>query len=495
MRLPRLEEVQVPEHIDGHRALDTRRGESVDRPVPARLRASWERSERYGIPIDAVEPVFAGTDAPESLFHECGDAVLTDLYRTLTSEPVGMMLTDADGIVLTRVSGDRTLLRALDDVHLAPGFGYSEREVGTNGLGLALADLAPTLVRADQHYSHSLTGFTCAAAPVVNPTTNRLEGAVNLTTWSNTSSDLLLTLARSAAGTIGASMLARGSDGHRPARSRRTLFHVDHGASVRWADLGTDWNDATAAIRTSLTSGSVVAVAGEPGSGRATAAAAAARLAFPHHRILMAAVPEPDGLDSWFELWSFEAGRQDTVVVLRDADAMPAYVADRLRALTLAGESMPTILTIENLADVPAAFATSVTSVVSLPPLRDRPDDVLPLLQHVARSVRGREVVTTASAERALRQYDWPGNASQLVSVATHAVSRSDTVDVGALPSEILAGPTHRLSTIEAFERGEIVRVLSSGHPTMARAASLLGMSRATLYRKISYYKIDTGSR
>ena len=49
------------------------------------------------------------------------------------------MLTDADGLVLNRMSGDSPLLRALDKVHLAPGFGYAERTVGTNGLGLAIS--------------------------------------------------------------------------------------------------------------------------------------------------------------------------------------------------------------------------------------------------------------------------------------------------------------------------------------------------------------------
>jgi transcriptional regulator of acetoin/glycerol metabolism len=59
------------------------------------------------------------------------------------------------------------------------------------------------------------------------------------------------------------------------------------------------------------------------------------------------------------------------------------------------------------------------------------------------------------------------------------------------LPAELLAGRTRRLSSIEAFEHGEIVRVLASGKVTMSQAARQLGMSRATLYRKTAYYKID----
>ncbi len=63
------------------------------------------------------------------------------------------------------------------------------------------------------------------------------------------------------------------------------------------------------------------------------------------------------------------------------------------------------------------------------------------------------------------------------------------------LPTEVLAGDTRHLSRIEAFERGEIVRVLGTGSPTMAEAAHELGMSRATLYRKVAQYGIDVAGR
>ena len=111
-------------------------------PVPERVLASWQRSEDYGVPLDAVDPVFAGTNDTESLFFECGREVLSALQATLAAEPISLMLIDSEGLVLNRFSGDHSLLRALDAVHLAPGFGYSEREAGTNGLALALAPSA-----------------------------------------------------------------------------------------------------------------------------------------------------------------------------------------------------------------------------------------------------------------------------------------------------------------------------------------------------------------
>lgn len=64
------------------------------------------------MPSDSVEPVFTGTDNLESLFVECGNEVLLDLHRTLADEPVSLMLTDADGVVLSRMSGDHGLLQA-----------------------------------------------------------------------------------------------------------------------------------------------------------------------------------------------------------------------------------------------------------------------------------------------------------------------------------------------------------------------------------------------
>ena len=89
--------------------------------VSDRLVASWQRSEGYGVSLESIEPSFTGTFDDESLFFECGREVLAGLHQTLINEPVSLMLTDADGLVLNRMSGDTSLLRALDAVHLAPG--------------------------------------------------------------------------------------------------------------------------------------------------------------------------------------------------------------------------------------------------------------------------------------------------------------------------------------------------------------------------------------
>ena len=144
--------------------------ELAGRPVPGRLRASWRRSAEYGVPPDAVLPVFTGSPDTGSLLFECASEVLTGLQTTIANEPVSLMVADRDGLVLARLCSDAAMRRSLDRVHLAPGFSYSERVAGTNGLGLSLADRAPSLVRAADHYCTELRGYTCAAAPVENRT-------------------------------------------------------------------------------------------------------------------------------------------------------------------------------------------------------------------------------------------------------------------------------------------------------------------------------------
>lgn len=191
-----------------------------------RLQASWKRSRRYGLTPEDLRPDFTGTVDTESLLYECGHEVLQGLKDTLAGEPVGMTLTNSDGLVLFRLCGDSSVSRSLDRVNLAPGFSFSESNAGTNGMGLALADRAPSLVRAEEHYCTLLRQYTCAAVPVLDPLTGELAGSVNLTTWSDRSSKLLLALAQAAAGNTAALMLAR-TTGRKPRPAPRgEVFQV-----------------------------------------------------------------------------------------------------------------------------------------------------------------------------------------------------------------------------------------------------------------------------
>lgn len=462
-------------------------------PTSGRVRASWQRCLDYGLPSDEVQPVFAGTQDEGSLFWECGREVLGDLHQTLSTEPVSLMLTDADGLVLSRVSGDRSLLRALDRVHLAPGFSYAERDAGTNGLGLALADRQPSLVRAEEHFAQNLNGYTCAAAPVLDLHSGRLEGSVNLTTWSESSHELLLALAQSAASSTAALMLARSQGRQVRQAARGSVFRVEtprlEPGAGRLEDLSPPWREALGQAGAALAAERVVVVVGERGSGRTTLAARAQRSHRPRGRILAATPPQPRDLEAWLDLWTPELAKRDTSAVVCDAEDLPAWAAARL--VTLLGRRTPFALTVERYDDLPAPFTALPHAVVRLAPLRERPADILPIALHVARAARGREVGFTHAAEHALGDFDWPGNVAELETVVREAVARTDVVDVAHLPPRMLSGTRRRLSRIETFERDEIVRVMTTPGTTMVEAARQLGISRATLYRKIAQYDIQ----
>ncbi len=84
-----------------------------------------------------------------------------------------IVLTDAQGTILHSVGDDDFLARA-DKVALKPGVSWAEHSKGTNAIGTALFEEAPTLVHANQHFMHANEFLTCSAAPIFDPRGNML---------------------------------------------------------------------------------------------------------------------------------------------------------------------------------------------------------------------------------------------------------------------------------------------------------------------------------
>jgi transcriptional regulator of acetoin/glycerol metabolism len=470
--------------------------------IPAkRLLASWQRSEEYGVSPEEVDPMWAGSAETDSLFFQCGQEVLTGLYSTLANEPLSLMLTDANGLLLNRFSGDTSLLRALDKVHLAPGFAFSERDAGTNGMGLALADRIPTLVRAEEHYSASLRTYTCAAVPVLDPVTGLLEGSVNITTWSRSSPQLLLALAESAAGNTSALMLARSQGRKEKAGPKGGVFRVQRGklepAAGTVRRMSPAWTNALDQATHALAAGRVVAAVGEQGTGRATLLAQAMRQVHPGSRILSAAAPAPNDVEAWLSLWTPELAKPATAVIVENVDLLPAWAAQELQAQALrAVRSLPGshsgsapilwAITAARFDDIPHPLAGMADTVVSAPALRERGDDILHLARYAARQTRLRDINFTAAAEKALTAHGWPENIDELFTVIHAAATQTEIIDVSHLPAYLLGKRSLNLSRIEAVERDEIVRCLSMPGATVSGAAAELGISRATIYRRMA---------
>lgn len=467
-----------------------------------RVLASWQRSEEYGVSAETVDPAWAGSVSTDSLFFQCGQEVLTGLHGILANEPVSLMLTDADGLVLNRFSGDTSLLRALDKVHLAPGFAFSERVAGTNGMGLALADRTPSLVRAEEHYTASLRTYTCAAVPVLDPRTGRLEGSVNITTWSRSSPELLLALAQSAASNTSALMLARSQGRTAKPEAKGGVFRVQRGSlepgSGTLRDMSWMWTGALTQAVQALVAGRVLAAVGEHGTGRATLLGQALRQAHPSSRILCAVAPAPEDVDAWLSLWTPELSKPETAVIVENVDSLPAWAAQELQAHALSAlrsrpvsaAGTPPVLvwavTAEEFDAIPQPLAALVETLVQVPALRERSADILTLARYAARQTRLREVDFTPAAERVLTAYDWPDNIDELFRIVHSAALCTDTIDVRHLPSALVGPRSRHLTRMESVERDEIIRCLSRPGITVGAAAAELGLSRATIYRRMA---------
>ncbi len=146
---------------------------------------------------------------------------------------------------------------------------------------------------------------------------------------------------------------------------------------------------------------------------------------------------------------------------------------------------------------------------LGLRPLRERPDDVLPLAEHFLASLGKRLGLVadgfTDEAREALRRCPWPGNVRQLANAIERAVvlkSGPGPVGVLDLPPEVSApapaaagssggAPRPLAELISALEREQITLALHRARGVKANAAEALGISRPTLDRKIAELGID----
>jgi DNA-binding NtrC family response regulator len=141
------------------------------------------------------------------------------------------------------------------------------------------------------------------------------------------------------------------------------------------------------------------------------------------------------------------------------------------------------------------------TITVTLPPLRERPEDIALLAQHFVETnaAYGAKRLSPA-ALAALEGYRWPGNVRELLHAIERAVilSRGEEIQPSDLPPEVLGAsapvPTASVAgggvSLETMERHHIVATLRQVNGHRGKAAALLAIDPKTLYRKILGYQI-----
>jgi sigma-54 dependent transcriptional regulator, acetoin dehydrogenase operon transcriptional activator AcoR len=557
--------------------------------------ASWSRSREWNVPADHIELSYVRDPDLDTPLTRSAMPVLRSLRDHLDGQPISVILTDAAGVVLTRLTSDPDLERHLDGVNLAPGFSYAEEQVGTNGIGTALEGGQPAHVFGHEHYAEHLEDLACAGVPIHHPISGKVVGAVDLTCWRKHADRLLIALVKTTADQITQALMTdssaqelellqdylracRRSNGIVLALSRDLVMMNEHARHVLdpgdQAVLLGQAGEALAggksrAVEVELPTGLTARMHCHPTRGLGLLGSAGGVVhvkLLEAGRRLAADGPAPSrmvlpGLVGSGALWlrscqqvqeAYEADewlvlegepgvgklalaravhqRRSPAESLDALDAADAGAADWLagvrRALATGGDVVirhvdqlakrQTHLLAGALARARSADRTdrlwvAVTLTrrsaapdltellrmfpgsVTLPPLRHHVEDLPELTTFFLGklSQHGRLSVSPEAAKLLVRS-NWPGNVEQLWQVFRRIVQHRRTGSILArdLPPECWTVSRRLLSPLEAMERDAIVASLLDTEGNKAKAAESLGMSRATIYRKIHEYGI-----
>ena len=267
-----------------------------------------------------------------------------------------------------------------------------------------------------------------------------------------------------------------------------------------------EWQRSVSHLREAHRTGSWVVVEGEPGTGKRTLVRGVHIAESPvrHLRALDAADAAADP-DLWLRTLAEELSPEPGTVLLNHVDRLPDELVEAVATLLtehahharsaqgrwVVATRSPSVRS----GSVEAQLIPCFDRTIVLEPLRHRHEDVRVIIPALLRGLSPhRELSISSSAVNQLARHPWPGNIAQLKETMAKIVAakRSGTIELADLPPECMAVGRRTLTPLEALERDAITRALVDHHGNKALAAEHLGLSRATIYRKIRGYNIDT---
>lgn len=566
---------------------------STQRPE---IRRSWERSVMCGLNEDnSIDLPYQPDLQAEERFLRAAGPVLDHVGEFLDGANTTAILTDARGRLLLRNCPDASMAKVLDGTQSIPGFSWSEEYAGTTALSLAIEERVPAMVGGPEHFLEALRHLVCAAAPIVHPVTQQLQGVIDVTTQCGSESRHMIPVVLQAARAVRERLYEDASVTERALLSHFLSASSRNGRSVvvlgERLELSTPpaarildvddrtllWEHASEIIdgpgpvqqTLTLTGGRELNAIFTPIECDGRRAGVAVEIATDEDRVDVPIIPPArrrQGGDATRHISEpYFLGRSTSTRFLREQAAalreelMPILVTGEpgvgklALAKTLAGDGMDCVLfdaartsvegeetllrAVAGVAESPAKtlivrrvgclsaealqvlsalahsaeengsrlVATATTSGASddigraeslglridISPLRERADDIVDLVPHLVKR-RGATARVAPAAIQALMRYEWPGNVRELDSLVRALLTRKRTTDIvlSDLPPTYQQGG-RRLRRIEHVERAAVVRALREANGNKTRAAELLEIGRATLYRKIRAYGLD----
>lgn len=150
-----------------------------------RIRDSWQRCvARYKLsPDERRHPTIVSSGELKQrrerseLLYSVARIEMAGLARLLNA-PVGVMLTDGDGVILG-YTGAQGFAEVAHSSGLCEGAIWSEAEQGTNGMGTCLVMRGPVIIQEDEHFLSRNAALTCCGAPILNGRGD-VVGALNI---------------------------------------------------------------------------------------------------------------------------------------------------------------------------------------------------------------------------------------------------------------------------------------------------------------------------
>ncbi|WP_280417596.1 sigma-54-dependent Fis family transcriptional regulator [Nocardia carnea] len=240
-----------------------------------------------------------------------------------------------------------------------------------------------------------------------------------------------------------------------------------------------------------------VVLDGEVGSGRAKLAEMVARHIRPDRAVRVVRAGKKSALEDVLAALEHELAKDEFDVVLTDIDLLDDDLVEPISILLQAcagrGWVAATMNSANQSPNVEAQLLPLFMHTVPVPALRHRIEDLDDLVPHLLRELsKGADVRLAPAAHQQLSKLLWPGNVAELRQVlsATLAQQRSGVIAPDKLPPTCHSLTRRTLTPMEALERDAIVRSLRDHHGDKQAAAAEIGISRATMYRKIRQFGI-----
>jgi transcriptional regulator of acetoin/glycerol metabolism len=158
-------------------------GEDFDSTVRNLTYQSWERSLKHGInPLQGIAPVILPKDKIQYTypFNPIFEQILPELKNVAIDAGHLIVFCNNNGEIV-HLDGESALKRKAEKMNFIVGASWSESHIGTNAIGTALATGRPMQVFAGEHFCQTVHNWVCSAAPIRDPATQEILGAIDLT--------------------------------------------------------------------------------------------------------------------------------------------------------------------------------------------------------------------------------------------------------------------------------------------------------------------------